>query len=1210
MGAIAALALGVGRDQLDQAIADRTTERAALVARFSQAGDRLYDPTTTVEMLAEIPWVDGIDPLNAALLDMFQLNPASDPLAGVALVRADGTILASRPTGLLLDQAAVAPAVSEAIAGTPALSRVFGPSGDLVWARTFAVGGPRPWGALVMVESLSDGWLQHLYQDLGSLGRASGGLTLVDSHGVAAASWNPALLGTGVVPPARLARIGSTPEVWTEEVDGVETIFIGVSREGPHESTALIFHQPESDFVADLSRAQRNRDAVLLSMLAAAVVVLVAFTAQRQRSVRRAERRAEVVLAASDDIIAVVDPDGRVDSVSSGLERLLGHRPAEWRHRSLSQLVAATHRPRVDAALGRAVGVGQAAVLGIPLVGADGESRWFDLTLIDRRDDERVGGIVATCSEVEDRKSLEDALEHEANHDPLTGLSNRSHFDESLGSRLAGGTDLVVGVLDLDRFKSLNDQLGHDAGDDALRAVASILRTHIERVGGVARLGGDEFAFWVNGFTDGQLDALCRGLISSIEAIWPGGATGPNLSASIGLARSRPGGSVPSALLREADRAMYAAKAAGGGGHRHAAGPELAADEPSHDATATAPAHAPVPDAAVDAPEVLVSRSRRWSAQRRRDLLSLVVVVALLVGVAGVSVLLGDQAQHSSERERVDDRIALLRSISVITASTTSPTRLTPLAAQIPWDPDAPATTEMVLDRWVAAPALGDHAIAMLVDPSGRTLAASPRDARLPAVVTEDGDHWAGVLQGVPWIPPTVTTGDDRLRFTWVLPVVERGEVVRVLLLAAAIAEVNWSDVLSQVGSLGPFAGGAESIDANGVVAASWNPARVGEVVLDPATLADLAPGDSVELSSERDGRAHLTLVVRIPDPYSERFMLWDQASDDLFADLRAGQGTRDAALFGSAAIAIIGLATVNRRRERLVRLQKGRLHALLQRSSTIVAIVDSRDIMTFVSSAAGGHTGYERRQLEGQPLERLFGPASQDVKRAIDDAVPGSELRLRGVVVPDAKQRVRVFDVGLVDLTGHRAVAGTLVTLRDRTDRQALEDRLRDRATHDPLTGLPNRSEFARALEALEATEPSPYAVVFVDLDRFKPVNDVHGHEVGDEVLRVVGQRLVAEVREDDVVARHGGDEFTILLRGCDEQRADAMTARLLDALRRPIRIGALEVQVGASAGVVFGTSDDGHVGHVLRTADQAMYRAKRAGRDQFTSERVVQAV
>jgi diguanylate cyclase (GGDEF)-like protein/PAS domain S-box-containing protein len=1208
---IAALALGVGRDHVNQAIDDRTSVRSALVARFSDAGDRLYDHSSTVEQLSELPFVDSVDPLNSALLELFQLNAASDPLAGVALVRADGTVLASRPTGLLLDQATLTHSLDQAIAGPPSLTPVFGLNGDLVWARLFAVGEPRPWGALVMVEGLSEGWLQHLYQDLGALGRASGGLTLVDARGVAAASWDPALLGTRLIEPTRLESLGATPLVWSERIGGIETIFIGVSRDGPNESTALIFHQPESEFVGDLRRAQRHRDAVLLAMLAVAVAVLAAFTAQRQRSVRRAERRAEVVLAASDDIIAVVDPDGRVVSISSGMDRLLGHRPAEWRRRHLTELVVPIHRPRVDAALRRADGVGQAAVLGIPLVDVDGGSHWFDMTLIDRRDDDRVGGIVATCSEVEDRKSLEDALEHEANHDPLTGLSNRAHFDAALGSRLANAIDLVVGVVDLDRFKALNDQLGHDAGDEALRSVASILRTHIERVGGVARLGGDEFAFWVDGFADEQLDAMCRGLISSIEAVWPGGAAGPNLSASIGLARARPGGTVPSTLLREADRAMYAAKASGGGGHRHADVRDLAADPPpAHRATDGSRAPASRLDADAAQLDVPVAARRRWSGQRRRDLLSLVVVVALLVGFARVSARLGDEAQHSAERERIDDRVALVRSLARSTASTTSPSRLTPLAAQIPWDPDDPAATELVLDQWIAAPALGDHAIAVLVDRSGRTMAAAPRDARLPSVTTVDGAHWAGVLEGIPWIPPLVTDDEGRLRHTWLLPVVERGEVVRVLALSASLRETNWSDVLAQVGSLGPFPGGAEAIDANGVVVSSWDRDRVGEVALQPAVFADLGPGDSIEITSRRDGREHLTLVVRMPDPYSERSMLWDEATSDLFADLRAGRETRDAALFGSATIAIAGLATVNRRRERLVRLQKGRLHALLQRSSTIVAIVDARGTMTFVSSAAGGHTGYERRQLEGQPLERLFGPASQQVRRAIDDAVPGSEVRLRGVPIPDARRRLRVFDVGVVDLTGHRAVAGTLVTLRDRTDRQALEDRLRDRATHDALTGLLNRSEFARALEGLEHAHASPFAVVFVDLDRFKPVNDVYGHEVGDEVLRVVGKRLVAEVREDDVVARHGGDEFTILLRDCDDRQAGAMTARLLGALRRPIRIGGLEVQVGASAGVVVGCAADGQVGHVLRTADQAMYHAKRAGRDRFTMERTVHPV
>jgi len=151
--------------------------------------------------------------------------------------------------------------------------------------------------------------------------------------------------------------------------------------------------------------------------------------------------------------------------------------------------------------------------------------------------------------------------------------------------------------------------------------------------------------------------------------------------------------------------------------------------------------------------------------------------------------------------------------------------------------------------------------------------------------------------------------------------------------------------------------------------------------------------------------------------------------------------------------------------------------------------------------------------------------------------------------------------------------------------------------ADHDPLTGVGNRRTFQAAARALGTT--SGAAMLFVDLDRFKDVNDRYGHAAGDEVLRVVAARLRAAVRPDDLVTRHGGDEFLILARDIDASGANSLANRVSTALAEPVTAAGRSVPIGASVGVA---QHDAAVSAetLLREADAAMYREKRyrAGR------------
>ncbi len=177
--------------------------------------------------------------------------------------------------------------------------------------------------------------------------------------------------------------------------------------------------------------------------------------------------------------------------------------------------------------------------------------------------------------------------------------------------------------------------------------------------------------------------------------------------------------------------------------------------------------------------------------------------------------------------------------------------------------------------------------------------------------------------------------------------------------------------------------------------------------------------------------------------------------------------------------------------------------------------------------------------------------------------------------------------------------------TMLDVTQQKMSEQRVREAAQHDPLTGLPNRSlifEYASHLLAAASRQHSRGALLFIDLDRFKPVNDLYGHEVGDRLLREVAERMRSCVRHEDLIGRLGGDEFVIVLPYLGRGYSAPTVARhVIEALSSPFHFDGLELSISASVGISFYPQHGGDIDILLHRADLAMYRAKEGGRGSY---------
>ena len=295
-------------------------------------------------------------------------------------------------------------------------------------------------------------------------------------------------------------------------------------------------------------------------------------------------------------------------------------------------------------------------------------------------------------------------------------------------------------------------------------------------------------------------------------------------------------------------------------------------------------------------------------------------------------------------------------------------------------------------------------------------------------------------------------------------------------------------------------------------------------------------------------------------------------------------------------------LARFTEMKERRKRL----FEALLSSSPDLNYLVETTGTLIYANQAFADVFKKTQGELAGADFFALCAPFVRDLDGQLRDVVT-SGTTYRGemhATMPSGEDRT--YEYLLVPVFNPAGVCEAVAgSARDVTERKEAEERIRRTANHDFLTDLPNRSLFRERLEheiKHSARTGLPLALLFIDLDGFKDVNDRLGHAAGDQMLQEVARRVSACVRDTDTVARLGGDEFTVLLTDVTSPpHIETIAGEILDELRRPFSLAAGEATISGSIGITIYPADATAPDELVRNADEAMYSCKNAGRNRY---------
>jgi diguanylate cyclase (GGDEF)-like protein/PAS domain S-box-containing protein len=303
--------------------------------------------------------------------------------------------------------------------------------------------------------------------------------------------------------------------------------------------------------------------------------------------------------------------------------------------------------------------------------------------------------------------------------------------------------------------------------------------------------------------------------------------------------------------------------------------------------------------------------------------------------------------------------------------------------------------------------------------------------------------------------------------------------------------------------------------------------------------------------------------------------------------------------VIASQALATREVVTLHR--EVATRRFDERLTELVRRSSDMIAICDTQGVIRYASPSSEQLLGSTPAELAGQRLDEVLGPEAAHVRDAFNQVLRAAHSEQTAVFsIQQPQGEKRSYKMVIANLCHVESIRGITLNIRDVSDAARLNDQLRTLAFHDPLTLLANRALFSdRVHQAIRhIPDGMTPAVLFIDLDNFKTVNDSLGHGAGDQLLRAFAQRLVQCTRAGDTVARLGGDEFAVLLDHVPNTAAAMAVARqVIELCKQPFELDGQPARVGASVGVSIADRVS-TAERLLRNADAAMYAAKANGK------------
>jgi diguanylate cyclase (GGDEF)-like protein/PAS domain S-box-containing protein len=341
---------------------------------------------------------------------------------------------------------------------------------------------------------------------------------------------------------------------------------------------------------------------------------------------------------------------------------------------------------------------------------------------------------------------------------------------------------------------------------------------------------------------------------------------------------------------------------------------------------------------------------------------------------------------------------------------------------------------------------------------------------------------------------------------------------------------------------------------------------------------------------------ASATYEMRMPTAGGDtREMLYNKVS---FVDQRGEV---------AGVIGIITDVTRYKEAERALEASEARFRVLTESSQDLISIVDAGGAIRYQSPAVRHLLGYEPAETVGKNVSDLVHPEDLEhskaaLRRIIEgrQSIEPVEFRLR-----HRDGSWRTFESLGTNRLDNPHIQGVVFNSRDVTDRKVIQQRIQHLAYHDNLTGLPNRSllqdRLAHSIARAERTNRK-VAVLFIDLDNFKNINDTLGHDVGDELLRQVARRLTECVRAEDTIARQGGDEFIVLLDGLDDGRGASLVAqKILNALRKAFVLSGTDQHVSGSVGIALFPEDGRDAQTLMKNADTAMFHGKTQGKNTY---------